>query len=56
MPIKKIERILKNHCIPYYIENDRIYADSMIAGTAVFEDVEDVTDWTSDDLASWLGY
>ncbi len=56
MPIKKIAHILDLHCVPYFIEDDHIYADSMIAFAAIFEEVEDLTNYTLVQLRSWLGY
>lgn len=56
MTLKQIESILKAHSVPYYIENDHIYADSMIADTEIFEHTENVTDWTKNQLYIWLGY
>lgn len=52
----KIIRILNAHSVPYYEADGRIYADSMLSGTEVFEKVEDVTDWTLKSLLAWLGY
>lgn len=54
--IEKIKKILDAHGVPYILEGGRIYADSMVCGTALFEAVEDVTDWTLAKLYSWLGY
>ena len=56
MPIEEIARILDAHSVPYFIKDGRIYADSMIAFTALFEEVEDVTDYTRSQLYAWLGY
>lgn len=56
MTLKQIESILKEHSVPYYIENDHIYADSMIADTEIFDSVENVTEWTKKKLYTWLGY
>lgn len=56
MTIIQITRILEQHGIPYYEKDGHIYADSMISGTDLFQEVEDVTDWTRDRLAAWLGY
>ena len=52
----KIAKILRQHSIPYYEKSGRIYADSMIAFTAEFEQVKDMTGWTSQQLYNWLGY
>ena len=51
-----IKQLLKNHGVPHYERNGNIYADSMIAGTARFEIVHNVTTWTRTQLISWLGY
>lgn len=56
MSNEKIARILDQHSIPHYIENGRIYADCMIAGTQVFEEVEDMTGCSKNELYDWLGY
>ena len=56
MAINYIEKVLTAHSIPYYIENNQIFADSMIAFTAQFEKVENVTNWTKKNLFCWLGY
>lgn len=56
MIIAKIAEILTDHGVMYYTENGRIFADSMIAGTNVFEKVEDCTDWTPARLYNWLGW
>ena len=56
MTTEKITAILKAHSVPYFEKDGRIYADSMEAFTAIFENVEDVTDWTAKKLYSWLGY
>lgn len=56
MTIKSITAILKQHGVPFYEQNGRIYADSMISGTETFEEVEDVTEWTFGELLGWLGY
>lgn len=52
----KIAKILGLHYVPYYEKSGRIYADSMIAFTAEFEGVEDMTGWTSQQIYDWLGY
>ncbi len=51
-----IEKILKAHSVPYYEKNGRIFADSMLAGTEIFEEVEDVTGFSKKKLYEWLGY
>lgn len=56
MTIAQIAKILELHSVPHYIEGDRIYADSMIAFTGMFEIVEDLTDRTRSELFAWLGY
>lgn len=56
MDTNTIIKILHNHSIPYQVRADRVFADSMEGGTALFERVEDVTDWTRSQLYSWLGY
>lgn len=52
----EIIKILKLHSVPHYEKDGRIYADSKIGGTDLFEAVEDVTNWTYKDLLAWLGY
>lgn len=52
----EIISILNAHSIPYYIDGNRIYADSMESYTKLFEHVEDVTGWTKIRLYNWLGY
>ena len=54
--IERIKNVLELHGVPCYEEGGRLYADSMISGTCVFEKVEDVTEWSRDKLLSWLGY
>lgn len=56
MDQSKIIKILDAHSVPYYESNGRIYADSMLSGTELFEKVENVTDWTCEMLFDWLGY
>ena len=56
MPIIKIQTILDAHGVPNFIASGRIYADSMIAFTAPFEEIEDLTDYSRADLFAWLGY
>ena len=56
METEQIAKILDLHSIPHYIKGGRIYADTMCAGVALFEDVEDLTDYTSSQLYAWLGY
>ena len=54
MKIAHIARILDTHSVPYFVANNRIYADSMVA----FAPVEyiDMTDYTLAELYAWLGY
>ena len=56
MTEKQITTILKQHSIPYMIQNGRILADSMQAFTPLFSETVDVTGWTVKKLYSWLGY
>ena len=56
MTIEKIRKILDLHSVPNYTQNGSIYADSMEAGTKVFEKVENVTGWNRTQLYAWLGY
>jgi hypothetical protein len=56
MTIQTLEQILKNHSIPYYKRNNKIFVDSMVNGTRLFEEVHDVTLWTRTQLFDWLGY
>lgn len=56
MTISKIQSILDSHGVPSFISSDRIFADSMGAFTAPFEEIEDVTDFTRAELYAWLGY
>ena len=56
MKLERIAEILEKHSIPYRIEGDRIYADTMLAGTSPLEEVEDVTDYRHHQLMIWLGY
>lgn len=56
MTIERIRKILDFHSVPNYIQNGSIYADSMEAGTKVFEKVENVTEWSRSQLYAWLGY
>ena len=56
MAITTIRAILDAHGIPNFIGAGRIYADSMIAGTALFDELEDLTDYTRAELYAWQGY
>lgn len=51
-----IAKILDVHCVPFYTECGHIYADSMYAGTALFAEVVDLTNYTMRQLYNWLGY
>lgn len=51
-----IKSILDAHGVPNFIADGRIYADSMMAHTAPFEEIEDLTDYTRAELFAWLGY
>lgn len=50
MTIEDIALTLETHSVPYYIKNDRIYADTMDAAKADLEEVEDLTDYTCSQL------
>lgn len=54
--MKSVLQILDLHSVPNYTQNGSIYADSMEAGTEVFEKVENVTGWSRSQLYAWLGY
>ncbi|MGM9549825.1 MAG: hypothetical protein ACI3V5_08270 [Faecousia sp.] len=56
MKIERIAKILDAHCIPYFVRDCRIFADSMEAFPEDFEHVVDLTDYTHYELYSWLGY
>ena len=56
MTEKEITTILKQHSVPYTIQDGRILADSMQAFTPVFYETVDVTNWTAKKLFNWLGY
>lgn len=56
MTIKTITAILDRHSIPYLIQDNRVLADSMIAFTPLFSETVDVTNYSRDQLYSWLGY
>lgn len=56
MTIATIKQILKNHSVPFYELCGNVYADSMIGGTKLFEQVENVTLWSRTQLMNWLGY
>lgn len=54
--MEAVNKILDLHSVPNYTQNGSIYADSMEAGTEVFEKVENVTGWSRSQLYAWLGY
>lgn len=56
MTKEKIKQILNAHGVPHYEQGGAIYADSMESGTAIFERVERVSDWSFKRLLDWLGY
>ena len=56
MTAKRIAKILEQLSVPFYEQNGRIYADSMLSGTKLFEEIIDVTEWTRKELFDWLGY
>lgn len=56
MTIAQIQTILTNHGIPFYVQCGRIFADSMLAHTELFQVVVDLTDYTRHQLFAWLGY
>jgi hypothetical protein len=56
MNISTIKRILAEHGVPFYEENGKVFADSMIGGTKLFEQIENVTKWSYSKLMTWLGY
>jgi len=56
MKIECIAKILDLHSVPHFTKDGRIYADSMQAFTELFEEVEDLTDFSRSELYSWLGY
>lgn len=56
MKIERKAEILERHFVPYYVEDDRIYVDSMRADSEDFEKVEDMTEWSITELYDWLGY
>ena len=51
-----IRKILEDHSIPCYEKDGHIFADTMIAGSSVFEDVEDLTGCTRKQIYEWIGY
>lgn len=56
MSITTIINILEQHSVPYFIKDNRVYADSMVAFSQPFETVIDMTDYTRSQLYAWLGY
>lgn len=56
MDIKTITAILNRHSVPYMIQGGRVLADSMQAFTPLFSETVDITDYTLNQLKSWLGY
>ncbi|MGN0404035.1 MAG: hypothetical protein ACI4F1_02315 [Bariatricus sp.] len=56
MKNETIMRILKDHSVPCFQTDGHIFADTMIAGSALFEDVEDLTGYDKKQLYNWLGY
>lgn len=56
MKKEQIARILEDHGVPYQVMDGQVIADSMIAGTDLFEEVETVSNWTRSQLYEWLGY
>lgn len=56
MSTAKIKRILAEHGAHFYELCGEVFADSMISGTKLFEQVENVTKWSYPKLMSWLGY
>lgn len=56
MSIPSIAKILDSHSVPYFINNGHIYADSMVAFSALFDEVVEMTCWSCDEIYSWLGY
>ena len=56
MSIEKIGKILALHYVPFKVLDDRIYADSMIGGTDIFEVTVDMTDKSLSEIYEFLGY
>ena len=56
MKVAKICKILNMHYVPFKILNGRIYADSMIGGTDIFEVTVDMTHKSLSEVYEWLGY
>lgn len=56
MENKKILSVLRNHNVPCYEHDGRVYADTMTSGKPVFEEVDDLTGYTFSQIREWLGY
>lgn len=56
MTINEKIKVLTDHSIPHKIVHGRLMVDSMRSDTEVFEELEDVTDWSKSQLYLWLGY
>lgn len=54
MKNEAIRKILEAHSIPCYEQGLRIYADTMIGDP--FEEVDDLTGYSKDQIYEWLGY
>lgn len=53
---KKAVRILNSHSIPWFIYNGIVYADSMQSNTYLFQLFINVSELSTAQLYSWLGY
>ena len=53
---ERIKEHLDEHGVPCFITRGHIYADTMCANAALFEEVEDLTGYTRARLFAWLGY
>ena len=56
MKNESIRKILENHSVPCYEKDGHIFADAMISGSSLFEEVEDLTGYTKKKIYEWLGY
>ncbi len=56
MENRKIKKILDAHSVPNFEKEGRIYADTMLSGSDLFEEVEDMTGLSMERLRAWLGY
>ena len=56
MEYEKILKVLEAHGIPFFITGKQIFADSMISGTGLFEQVEEITKMNKSQFMQWLGY